>query len=96
MFDTTIPKYERQLEAELEHSLVCLHKDGPDSATYAKTLTSVERLHTLLNHKKTAEPLSRDTLATIGANLFGILLILKHEDVNVITSKALGFIMRIK
>jgi len=36
---------------------------------------------------------SRDTLAVIGANLLGILMIIKHENVNVITSRAMGLIL---
>lgn len=38
--------------------------------------------------------LSPDTVALIAANLLGILLILGYEKADVITSKALGFIMR--
>lgn len=39
---------------------------------------------------------SKDTLAIIGANIAGIVLILGHERLNVITSKALGFVSRLK
>jgi hypothetical protein len=31
-------------------------------------------------------------VATIAANIAGILMIIHHENVNVITSKALGFV----
>jgi predicted component of type VI protein secretion system len=37
---------------------------------------------------------SRDTIATVGANLLGIALILHYETVHVVTSKALSFIMK--
>jgi hypothetical protein len=60
---------------------------------YAKTLSLVERLHKMLDKEKPAS-VSKDTMLTVGANLVGIILILKHEHVNVISSKALGFIMR--
>lgn len=38
--------------------------------------------------------ISADTLALIAANLGGIVLILGYERVNVIASKAIGFVMR--
>lgn len=38
--------------------------------------------------------ISSDTLAIIAANLGGILLIIGYERVNVIASKAIGFVMR--
>lgn len=38
--------------------------------------------------------ISSDTLALIAANLGGILIIIGYERVNVIASKAIGFIMR--
>lgn len=37
---------------------------------------------------------SPDTVALIAANLAGILLIIGHERINVVTSKALGFVTR--
>jgi hypothetical protein len=41
-------------------------------------------------------PVSRDVLAGIGANLLGIFMIIKHESVNVISSKALSFVIKSK
>lgn len=38
--------------------------------------------------------ISPDVMLTVGANLIGILLIIKHEEVNVIATKALGFVMK--
>lgn len=38
--------------------------------------------------------LSADTAATIAANLVGIIMIIGHERANVITTKALGFIIK--
>jgi hypothetical protein len=37
---------------------------------------------------------SPDTLINVAANLIGILIIVKHEQVNVISSKALAFIRK--
>lgn len=94
-FDKPVSKHQQLIESDLQHVLMLLPKFQPDSEEYAKVLTSAERLNKMLDNYKPAT-VSRDTLATIGANLFGILLIIRHEDMNVITSKALGFVMRIK
>jgi len=88
-----IPKHQRMLEQEFERTLTVLSVPQPDSSEFAKILTSAERIHEMMNVRKSS-PVSRETLITVGANLLGILLIIKHEDVNVITSKALGFVIR--
>ncbi len=40
--------------------------------------------------------ISKETLLTVGGNLAGILLILNYEKFNVISSKALSFILKPK
>jgi hypothetical protein len=44
----------------------------------------------------TPDRVSKDTLAIIGANLAGIVLIIGYEKFNVVTSKALGFIQKLR
>lgn len=63
------------------------------SEEYTKTLDHVQTIHGMLRNEKPAR-VSRDTLAVIGANLLGILMIIKHENVNVITSRAMGLLMQ--
>ena len=78
---------ERSVQELME---VGLHDDKAD-----EILTRLEKLHKM----KTAERSSRvspDTAMTVAANLVGIALIIKHEHVNVITSKALGFVTKPK
>jgi len=93
--DKEIPRYQRMLEEEYIRTLTVLPLHQADSQEYAKLLTSAERVHALMDIKKPST-VSRETLLTVGANILGILLIIKHEDVNVITSKALGFVIRVK
>lgn len=38
--------------------------------------------------------ISPDTILVVAGNLLGIVLILKHEKIDIITSKALGFVLR--
>ena len=93
-----IPKYyQRQIEAELERTLAVLKITEHTTQEYAKMLGAAERLYGMLDEpKKSAPPVSREALLTVGANLLGILMIIKHESVNVISSKALGFVARIR
>jgi len=84
---------QRLIEVELDRTLIQLKAERVTDEEYAKTLSLVERLHKMLDKEKPAS-VSKDTILTVGANLVGIILILKHEHVNVISSKALGFIMR--
>lgn len=66
-----------------------------DSDEYAKMATQLEKLYALkdLESKRKISP---ETAATILTNLAGILVIVHHEKANVITSKALGFVMKLK
>jgi len=95
MFEKETPKYQRMLEDELERSIRRLPSSTFDSEEYAKALTVVERLHDMMD-KKIPSSVSKETWVAAGTNLLGILLILKHENVNVITSKALGFVSRLR
>lgn len=85
-------KYERMLESELEDAIERL-RFTDDIQSYVKGLAVVEQLHTMIDPKKSSS-MSKETLVTVGANLLGIILIIKHENVNVITSKALSFVIR--
>jgi hypothetical protein len=66
-----------------------------NSDEYAKALDHLSTLHKM---KEAEKPLrvSPDTLLTVGANIVGILLIIRHEHVNVITSRAMSALMKTK
>ena len=87
------PKYKRELENELNRALTRLRAEMPNSEDYEKMLKLVERLHDMMD-EETPEVVSKNTLLTVSGNLLGIILILKHERLNVITSKALSFVIR--
>lgn len=88
-----MPKYQRSLENELDRILIRLKTELPLSEEYTKTLGIVERLHKMMDRRKSSS-VSKETMLTVAANLLGIILIIKHENVNVVTSKALGFVIR--
>lgn len=87
------PKHQRALESELDRVLIRLKTEMPNSEDYTKTLSLVERLHEMLDEEN-PDVVSKNTLLIVGGNLLGIIMILKHENLNVITSKALGFVIR--
>ena len=89
------PRYQRMLESEIERTISGL-KMTPlvDSTEYEKQLAIAERLHKLMDHEEKTSPVSKETMATVAANLLGIIMIIKHESVNVLTSKALSFVIR--
>jgi uncharacterized protein YbaP (TraB family) len=81
------------LESELERILTRLKTELVLSEEYTQTLAITERLHDMMD-KDRPSSVSKETLVTVGANLLGIFMIIKHEHVNVITSKALSFVLR--
>ena len=95
MFEKEIPKHQRMLESELERTISWLKTEQIPSEDYVKTLNVVERLNDMMEKEKPSS-VSKETMLTVAANLLGIILIIKHENVNVITSKALGFVFRLR
>lgn len=66
-----------------------------DSEEYATMLNRLERLYKL-KEKNSPRRWSPDTLLLVGGNLAGILIIVLHERVNVITSKAMSYAGKIR
>jgi hypothetical protein len=66
-----------------------------DSEEYAKLNDQLSKLYSLkeIDSKKRVSP---DTLAMVLGNLLGIVLIVGHERMNVVTSKALNFVMKLR
>lgn len=81
------------VELELSRLFKLLRTHEPDSDEYTATVDKIAKLHKLEIDEK-SKRVSPDTLALIGANLLGIVMILKHEELNVITTKALSLVSR--
>lgn len=83
------------LEKAIADALSEMETLTPGSEDYAKVMDHVAVLYKL---KETSSPkrVSADTVALIGGNLAGILIIVFHERANVITSKALSFVGKLK
>lgn len=79
------------LQTAIDKAISELDNHSITSDEYA---TIVNHLHKMqeIENKKSSRSLDPTAVATIAANLAGILMIIHHENVNVITSKALGFV----
>lgn len=81
------------LDAAIERAYRELSHHAVGSDDYVKTLSFVTQLNKI-KEENTPKSVSRDTLAVVFANLAGIFMIIKHENVNVITSRALNLLMK--
>lgn len=83
----------------LEKAITDVHRQmialSADDDEYAKMADNLTKLYKLREHDAPRR-ISPDTLATITANLAGIALIVGHERAHVVTSKALGFVLKLR
>ena len=73
-----------------------LNGDDPEYAKMADQLTKLYALKEVDYRVESNSRVSMDTMAVVGANLAGILMIVGHERANVVTSKALSLLMKLK
>lgn len=66
----------------------------PDTEKYAAMADQLTKLYAIKNETRSRR-VSPDTLANVAANLAGIAIIVGHERVHIVTSKALGFIKKL-
>ena len=91
---TNIFKKEKtMLEKEIEAILLDMKDMDLNSDEYEVALNHLSQLYEIKMKEKKWN-VSPDTMAVVVANLLGIILILKHEEMNIITSKALSFVMK--
>lgn len=91
---TNIFKKEKtMLEKEIEEVLLDMKNMCVDSDEYEVALDHLSTLYEIKSKEKKWN-VSPDTMAVVVANLLGIILILKHEELNVITSKAMNFVIK--
>lgn len=89
------PESDVRIEAAINRVLLAMQDTDPNSHEYETLVNRLSDLHTLkVNNAKSM--LSKDTLATIVANIAGILLILQYERVNIVGTKALAFVQKLR
>lgn len=98
-FDTKINVNDSNRKAAQETEELLLKKDDhrmrQDELEMKLTLMDVEN-QTKTSELKDRRRVSPDTLALVGANLAGIVMIIGYERMNVIASKALGFVSKLR
>lgn len=82
-----------QLELAFDRAVRNLKNYDISSEEYARALDVAIKLHKMISEEKSSY-LSKDTMASVGANLLGIFMIIRHENVNVITSRAMNWVMK--
>lgn len=80
------------LEKEIEAVIKKMSALEPDSKEYTAIADNLEKLYSAKS--KDNSRISPDTIAIIAGNLLGIVLILGYEKTNIVTSKAMGFVLR--
>jgi hypothetical protein len=82
-----------QLDEAISEVLSDMKGFTSDSDEYAVMVDQLVKLQSLKSCEKT-QAISKDTLAIVTGNLIGIVLILSYEKTNVITTRALQFMLR--
>lgn len=81
------------LEDIIDSTLSQMDSKAADSQEFAAMCDQLEKLHKMKTSER-GNRVSADVVATVAANLVGIVLILKFERMDIITSKALGFVKK--
>lgn len=76
----------------LHEQLTTFNAETPE---YANLMNHLETLYKIKNETR-SDRVKPDTMALIAGNLAGIMLIVGHERAHVVTSKALGFVSKLK
>lgn len=85
------------LKKAIDDALLELATTKPNTQEYDAILAKIERLYKLRAPEKEArKPISPDALISAAASLAGIAMVIHHEQVGAITTKALGFIVKPK
>lgn len=80
-----------KLEKARDDALTVLDSLDPIDPDYTKTMTHIETLSNLIAAER-RELVSPNTVIMALANIGGILAIVKYEQVNIVTSKAIAFV----
>lgn len=81
------------LEKEIDTVLDTMGNISPDSKEYEAMAKNLKVLYEAKALEK-SKRVSPDTIAVVAGNLLGIGLILVYEKANIITTKAIGFVLR--
>lgn len=84
-----------ELNAEITRVLAVLARIEPDSEEYAAAADQIVKLYAQ-KEKIPSNRVSPDMMATVTANILGIILVVGHERANVIGGRAIQFVKQLK
>ena len=87
------PQRDEKLDGAIDSLFAELDGYTGSEEEYSAITDQIEKLYKLRNETK-PKTVSADTMAIVAGNLLGILLIVGFEQTHVITSKAIGFVMK--
>ena len=89
--------FKRVLSAKMIDINQLSENDGAECLKdLAKNQEILDYIGRILEENQGKMVFSPDTLLIVGANLLGILLILNYEKLDIVSSKALSFILKVK
>jgi hypothetical protein len=82
-----------ELDLAIDRAIRDLKNHNLGSEPYLISLNMATEL-TKLKKEQRSLAISKDTIAVVGGNLLGIFMIIKHESVNVVTSRAMSLLLK--
>jgi Golgi nucleoside diphosphatase len=82
------------LEKKIDDVLREMDGVSADTVEFEKMTDQLVKLHAMKTQESRPR-VSPDVKATIAANLAGIVMVVAHERVHIITTKALGFVKKL-
>ena len=90
------PEMDKQtLDTTIDYVIDQMHEHHAYSPEFTTMVENLTQLHKMKMNEKASRP-SADAVISVVGNLAGIVAILGFEQTHVITSKALGFVSKIK
>lgn len=88
-------KETKSIDLATEELIEKLRSLDPTTEQYSAAVKNFEVLEKAKSHKKDMS-ISPDVALTVGGNLVGILAVLNFERLGVVTSKAIGMVLKAK
>lgn len=88
-------KREDPIESAIDNEIMQLLVLAREEEGYTDNYKSIINQASKLKELRVTDKISKETWATIGANLAGIAIILTHERTHIIASKAFGLLKKI-
>jgi len=89
------PMTATELDQAIVNAFAELKNHDCDSDEYAAIVSQLKKLYEMKSENHKTRPISYDTLAMIAANLTGIILVLKFEQTQIVTGRALTLVKKL-